>query len=209
MNIIKLYEEFKNTTLTKNNSEYNNYYSSNKDKNREDIVAWTTPGSQEKNFLLVEQNINSGESLLDYGCGIGDFLKYLEDHNKHLSDYMGVDINNNFIELAKESYPDNKFKTITKVEDVTGKWDNVCAIGVFTWFIEKEDFIDTINKLYDVCNKQVLITCLYDIKVNYESDNYWKYEYRYYNEDLFEELFPNYNFEYEFNRNTMVVKIIK
>lgn len=209
MTIIKLYEEFKKSTLNVNNSEYNQYYNSFKDYDRQEIVAWSTTGSQERNFSLVEKNINSGDSLLDYGCGIGDLLKYLEDNGKNLSDYIGLDINNKFIQFAKKSYPDNKFKKITKVEDITGKWDNVCVIGVFTWFIEKEDFINIIHKLYDVCNKQVLITCLYRENINFENDIYWKKQYRYYNEEIFENLFPEYNFEYEFDDYTMLVKIIK
>jgi len=209
MNIIKLYEEFKKSTLKVNNSEYNQYYNNHKNDDRNEIVAWSSPGSQERNFSLVEQNINSGESLLDYGCGIGDFLNYLDEHDKQLSNYIGLDINDKFIKMAKKSYPYNNFKKINKVEDVIGKWDNVCSIGVFTWFIEKEDFVNIIHKLYDVCNKQVLITCLYNPNVNYKDDNYWTKQYRYYNEELFENLFPNYNFEYEFNDNTMLVKIIK
>ena len=209
MNIIKLYEEFKKSTLNVNNREYNSYYKRHKNDYRDEIVAWSSPGSQEKNFSLVEKNINSGESLMDYGCGIGDLLKYLEDHNKQLSNYIGLDINNKFIRLAKKSYPDNNFKKINSVEDVTGEWDNVCSIGVFTWFIEKEDFINIIHKLYEVCNKQVLITCLYNTNVNYKDDNYWKKQYRSYNEELFENLFPEYDFEYDFIGNTMLVKIKK
>lgn len=105
---------------------------------------------------------------------------------------------------------DNNFQLIKNVNEIKGKWDSVCAIGVFTWFITKDDFIKTINKLYEVCNKQVLITCLYDYYVS-DSPSYWTSNYREYNEELFKELFPEFNIEFIHHNteNTMLVKIKK
>ena len=102
----------------------------------------------------------------------------------------------------------NNFQLIKNVNEIKGKWDSVCAIGVFTWFITKDDFIKTINKLYEVCNKQVLITCLYDYYVS-DSPSYWTSNYRKYNEELFKELFPEFNIEFIHHENTMLVKIKK
>lgn len=216
MKIIKQYEEFTYKTISINNTEYNTFFDRYKDKDRSSVVAWLLPGSQEKNFKMVRKHINNGDSLLDYGCGIGDFIKNLEDNNIVISDYMGVDINQNFINIAKETYPENNFKLITSVNDIQGKWDTVCAIGVFTWFITKEEFIQTIEKLYDSCNKQVLITVLngdtpYDYKDydDYDEDDFWNEEYRYYSKKLFKTLFPNFKFKFEYKDNTMLICITK
>lgn len=205
MNYIKLFEEFTEETLSKNNYEYDNYFRNA--KSRSNKVAWSEPRSQIKNFRLVSKFINENDSVLDYGCGIGDFIRYL-DKNKNISDYLGIDINSNFINMAKKDYPNNNFQLIKNVNEIKGKWDSVCAIGVFTWFITKDDFIKTINKLYEVCNKQVLITCLYDDCVS-DSPSYWTSNYKEYNEKLFEELFPEFNIEFIHHKNTMLVKINK
>lgn len=207
MNYIKLFEEFTEETLSKNNDEYDEYFRNS--KSRSNKVAWSEPRSQIKNFRLVSKLINENDSVLDYGCGIGDFIRYL-DKNKNISDYLGVDINSNFINMAKKDYPDNNFQLIKNVNEIKGRWDSVCAIGVFTWFITKDDFIKTINKLYEVCNKQVLITCLYDYYVS-DSPSYWTSNYREYNEELFKELFPEFNIEFIHHNteNTMLVKINK
>lgn len=202
---IKLYEEFTHDTINKNNFEYDNYLKYN--KNRSGMVAWTAPRSQIKNFNLVGKHIEKG-SVLDFGCGIGDFSKYLKSKNK-LSKYLGVDINPNFIDIAKNSYNLN-FKSITDVSEITGNYDYVCAIGVFTWFITRDDFINTINRLYYLCNKSVLITCLEGTNVLCDDEEwYWKSTYRYYNEELFNKLFPNYNITYNSSGNTLLVKINK
>lgn len=120
-----------------------------------------------------------------------------------------VDINRNYIEIASESYPDNKFKLIRSIDDIgEEKWNNICAIGVFTWYIDKEDFINIINKLYNSCNKNLLLTFLYRKNIKYD-DDFWNSKYRYYNEELFKTLFPNYNIQYELNstNSTLLVKI--
>lgn len=213
MKYIRFYEEFTEETLKTNNDTYNNYL--RKSSNRSGMVAWERPRSQDVNFRFITKYLNDNDSILDYGCGIGDFIKYLEKYKK-ISDYLGVDINDNFINMAKKDYPNNEFQLIKNVNEIKGKWDSVCAIGVFTWFITKNDFINTIHKLYEVCNKQVLITCLYDAfaydsKSNIREQSYWLSKYRQYNEELFTELFPDYNIEFIIHarQDMMLVKINK
>jgi SAM-dependent methyltransferase len=216
MKHLKTFEKFGAKTLKSNNNEYNDYYNNwrvyNDDdisRSRKDAVAWSG-NSQLVNFKLVSKYIKSGESILDYGCGIGDFSKYLKQKNINLSEYLGVDINPNFIEIAKKSYQNENFQLISKVRDIKKSMDNICAIGVFTWFITKKDFIDCINYLYELCNKQILITCLYDKNAIIN----WTSKYRYYNEDIFRKIFPQYNIEFDFSSDTessdtMLVRIIK
>lgn len=218
MKFIFLFEEFTDKTLKSNNKLYNQFYMDykNDDNERSSIVAWTAEGSQERNFKLVSKYIKNGETLLDYGCGVGDFIKYLKDHNITISNYLGVDINNNFIKLAKKTYIDYNFKVIKNIEDVNGKWDTVCAIGVFTWFITKEEFIETIYKLHQSCNKRLILTLLngdtpYDNDEFEDEDeeNYWNEEYKKYSLNLFKKLFSDFKFSHEINGTTLLIKFIK
>jgi ubiquinone/menaquinone biosynthesis C-methylase UbiE len=209
MKKLLLFEEFKENTLLKNISVYNDFLNKYKESDRSSIVAWEATDSQLKNFKLVSKYINNGDSILDYGCGIGDFISHLNTENIQISNYLGVDINKKYISIAKKSYKDYKFKLINNINDVNGNFDIVCAIGVFTWYIDKDDFIETINKLYDICNKEVLITCIHHNHYEYESEYYWESEYRKYNDQLFYDLFPNLNFKFDYSDGTMLVRIIK
>lgn len=193
-------------TVDLNVEIYNQHF---KKKDRQGKVAWESPGSQEKNFRYLYQYLNSGQSLLDYGCGLGDLIKFIEKKGLEI-DYTGVDINSNFISLAKETYPKNEFKLIKSPNEISGKWDVVCALGVFTYFITKEEFIETIYKLVSLCNDYVIITLLHS---SYEKndDNFWRSKYRRYSETIFEELFPDLNMEFNIigSFGDIIIKINK
>lgn len=213
------FEGCKLDTIHRNNSEYDKYFYSKKSDYKK--VAWGDYKNQLKNYKLVYKSINNNDSLLDFGCGLGDFLGFLTQMNITITNYLGVDINNNFIESAKNKYPNNDFKIINNVNDITGSWDVICAIGVFTWYIEKEEFIHTIKKLHSLCNKHVLITLLNNsyLKTPYNYKNYtledekkfWSKEYRHYDAELFSVLFPEFKDKliFEWVKNTILIKILK
>lgn len=206
-------ERFSPQTLKSNNKIYSKYLKKNKDNSRSSIVAWDEPNSQEKNFKLVSKYVSQNDSLLDYGCGIGDLITFLKSENKQIGNYLGVDINPEFIEIAEKSYPDNNFQLIKNIDELSGSFDIVCAVGVFTWFITKTDFIKTLHKLYEIANKQILITCLYDE----DADLYhrWTSNYNDYNEKMFKNLFPKWKIESEVIKDqygikgTILIRIIK
>lgn len=214
----RFFEEFTEDTLNRNNDEYNTYLHRRGEGSK---VAWTKPGSQERNFEMITKHIQDGDDLLDYGCGIGDLLSHLKKRKIQINDYLGVDINPNYIEIAKKKYKDREFKLISNIDQLSGNYDKVCAVGVFTWYISKEEFISTINKLYQMCNKEVLLTLLtntiYDTPYNkkdiskFDEDRYWSSEYRYYDSSLFLNLFPELSekFEFETRKSTLLIKIKK
>jgi cyclopropane fatty-acyl-phospholipid synthase-like methyltransferase len=213
MKHLRTYEKFDDSTLSKNNSEYLKYLNTNRDKRRSDIVAWSEPGSQVKNWNIISKHIKDGDSVLDFGCGIGDILNFFKRMSIKIGNYKGVDINPEFITLAKETYPNSEFQLIKNVEEIDGKYDVVCASGVFTWFITKTDFVKTITKLYNTANKEVLMTFIHN-DVKYDKDsyyyrNFWSKNYRTYNESIFEELFPDWELKFEVVKNTLLVRIIK
>jgi len=66
-------------------------------------------------------------SILDYGCGYGVLLGYL-DENFQNYDYTGYDSSKAMIEQAKKLYPDSKW--IFNIDDLM-KVDFLIASGVF------------------------------------------------------------------------------
>ncbi|MEL6534017.1 MAG: methyltransferase domain-containing protein [Bacteroidota bacterium] len=67
-------------------------------------AGWTSNEAQLLRFSVLEQLGDwNGKSILDMGCGFGDFLKYITPRWEP-SQYLGVDILPSFISQATENF---------------------------------------------------------------------------------------------------------
>jgi len=130
---------------------------------RPQAVRWTREGQfrRYEKFLEIIGNCN-GKSILDFGCGKGDFYGFLNEKNISVY-YCGIDINENLISLANKKYKDTKTKFIAIDIDETeiGKnFDIVIACGVFNLRIAgiEELLKQTLKKLFSIC-KESLHAC--------------------------------------------------
>ena len=55
-------------------------------------------------YGLIAQHIPPDESVLDFGCGRGDFERYYQQNYNKKLDYIGVDMNQPLIEAGKTLY---------------------------------------------------------------------------------------------------------
>ncbi len=102
------------------------------------IVFTEEYATKEETFLLPYLLKNKFASVLDLGCGNGRYSKVL---SSIITDYIGVDISNNFIQTLSEmndrknfSYyhsPAHKFKT-------TKKFDLILMVGLITYMNDDE-----------------------------------------------------------------------
>ncbi len=71
---------------------------------RPEALRWTPQGQLKRYHMLADiaapSELNNS-TVLDYGCGTGDFYRFLKRRNISVR-YTGVDINENFISLAKK-----------------------------------------------------------------------------------------------------------
>lgn len=195
-------------TIAKNNQIYTSLYDYHMSiadtRRRENAVGWLATGSQERNFLHVLPHLEEADRILDYGCGMGDFIPYIFSELEDF-DYVGVDINPKFIEDAKKRYSGFDFYNIQSTRQLVGEFDKIAIIGVFTWYISKEDFIKTIRHLYSICKKKIIITCISSSMQPHS----WTNTYRGYDEEIFKQLFPEMNIEFENKFPDLVVVINK
>ena len=71
-------------------------------------LFWSNKDVQELRFeVLAASGIQSGNSLLDIGCGFGDFSEYLMQKNISV-DYTGIDISKDLLEVGQQNYPQIK-----------------------------------------------------------------------------------------------------
>src|SRR5581483_12340535 len=71
--------------------------------------GWSIPDKQEnfEIFLEITELTDTpiqGARILDVGCGTGDLAGFLAD--KHIKEYVGIDIFEPAIEKAQEKYPE-------------------------------------------------------------------------------------------------------
>jgi len=69
-------------------------------------LYWSSREIQEIRFkVLAEVGIESGDSVLDVGCGFGDFKSWFESQGETL-DYIGVDLSPDLLIEARKRYPE-------------------------------------------------------------------------------------------------------
>ena len=75
-------------------------------KNGHLAVSWGSKESQTIRFrVLTEVGELSGKSILDVGCGTGDFYKFMSENGIFPKKYIGIDINPLMIAMAKKNTP--------------------------------------------------------------------------------------------------------
>lgn len=94
-------------------------------------------GSRESQYLrfsvLVEVGDLDGSRILDVGCGLADFLHYLQIRGI-VVEYTGIDINARAIRLARERFPHATFHNASlDAWSPDHAYDYVFASGLFTF----------------------------------------------------------------------------
>lgn len=95
-----------------------------------------TRGNWWKDLDFIKEHIPQNGKVLDFGCGNGRFLKFLEKINFN-GRYEGVDISEKLIQLAKIEYPAENFQTIEREDQLPfkgGEFDAVMTLAVFHHF---------------------------------------------------------------------------
>ena len=135
------------------------------------IVGFATRQEQFNAYGEVVSIIPQGSSILDFGCGRGDFfswhrITFNETNYYTLSDYLGVDANQVLIDTGNKIYNDINLKCID--------WNNLKEGDKKDWCInirsnnmrydtslETSDINyleSTISKMYDMCNQGLIIS---------------------------------------------------
>lgn len=112
---------------------------------RPEAVRWTAKGQKQHYESLLDIGDIHGKKVLDYGCGMGDFFGFLRDRGVGV-DYTGYDINEKLIALAKQKYPEGRFRVFDIERDVINEeFDLIFLCGVFNLKVAGLD--DTIRNV--------------------------------------------------------------
>jgi len=129
--------------------------------------------------ILRQSGIKTGDSVLDVGCGLGDFYNFLLSNGIEVN-YHGVDIVPEFIEKAKEKYPQSNFQVrdILKNPFNEDSFDYVVCSQVLNFKLTNEDNIQhtqNMLKKMKIFAKESVACDFLTSYVDYEEDHLFYY----------------------------------
>lgn len=120
-----------------------------------------------------------GKSILDLGCGLGDFYASLLDQEIEVN-YTGYDITEEFIELAGKRFPQAQFEVRDiQAQGIACKFDYIVSSQTFNNRLAHEDntvvMQDVLRICYSACNFGVAVDMLTSY-VDYREQHLFYYQ---------------------------------
>jgi len=145
-------------------------------------VDWN---GQESHYLRFNQlakviRTNSNFSILDYGCGYGSFIDFLNKNDFSQFEYIGFDISNDMLSNAKEQFKSEHLKFVNDIDSIA-KIDYTIASGLFNVKLDESEskWESYILKSLDIINDKSVKGFSFNVLTSY-SDTEYKKDYLYY-----------------------------
>ena len=150
------------------------------------VVGYHSEDEQHILYDFILSNFDpTTESVLDLGCGRGDFLRYVEETYQTDLKYHGIDMNKQLIDVAKELSPTNTF-TSTNWFSLDGNYaaDWVLNINSTTILYEPEgeDFDqtqalrNTVNKMMELADVGIVISLLSTVAIDAYDESFLTFD---------------------------------
>lgn len=125
------------------------------------LAGWSGSVSQRQRFLaLLRVSQFAGGSVVDYGCGPGDLLSYL-NARKINCNYLGLDMRSDMIDMATQ-YHGAHFERIEYDKVDFAPVDYVFANGIFQFVDDDKPtyVLELLSKMFMQCKRCLAVTFL-------------------------------------------------
>lgn len=113
--------------------------------------------------VLSEVGLQTGDKVLDLGCGFGDFYSYLISKKINV-EYAGYDINSELIKIAQQKHPGIEFQVVDILIEDFPVFDFIVSSSAFNLRLLRDnnyEFIESIlKKCYEHANVGVAVDFL-------------------------------------------------
>ncbi len=112
----------------------------------------------QKEIDFICSKLNNDARILDVGCAIGDYPKYLTEKCNNNFDVIGIDSSKNMIEVARQNAPKAKFYVmdIRKLDFSKETFDAIICFATLI-HVNDNECIKVLNKFDKILKKQGLI----------------------------------------------------
>jgi len=140
------------------------YFEDRLEKNLENykIVGYGSKESQIIRYRVATEIGNlRGKSILDYGCGLGDLIEYLEKRGISI-EYTGYDVSEKIIERARKLHPNHSFEVRDLMKELPSqKFSYVFAIGLNVRIADNVGFIkELVRRMFQIAEEGVFVSVL-------------------------------------------------
>jgi SAM-dependent methyltransferase len=140
-------------------------------------LGWRDRAQQELRFgIIAGIDDLDGKSVLDVGCGFGDFYDYLVANGKQAR-YVGVDISPKLLAVARERHPGMRFEERDiLIEPMAERFDYVVESGIFNHRLKSnEEFTRSmLAAMFDLSRLGLAANMMSD-HVDYKDDHLYYY----------------------------------
>jgi len=145
-------------------------------------VDWPNALDAETRYRVMLEVIRPSDeakvSLLDFGCGAGHLLEYLQHHERSDIDYIGLDVSSKFVDLCRQKFPGHQFlcADVLRGERSLPEVDYVVMNGVFTEkrslpFDEMFDYFrEVLRRVYPLARRGIAFNAM-SKHVDWERDD--------------------------------------
>lgn len=118
-------------------------------------------GIKNDHLKILDRHIGIRDKVLDAGCGYGRAFELVKASPKFGGSYTGVDLSEDFIKIAKESYPEGNFihGNLKQLPFEDGQFDIVFCISVMIMVVQNLGWFeweDIQNELLRVSKRGIL-----------------------------------------------------
>ena len=127
-------------------------------------VHWNSKYTQYKRFEMLTKFIKKEivtSSIVDAGCGFGEYYNYLIKNNKKPKSYIGIDCEQYMIDVSKKRHPFLKFEQTDILNDELQQADYYIASGSLN-ILDFDDVKQFITKCFNASNKGFIFNFLKD-----------------------------------------------
>lgn len=143
-------------------------------------VGWGSRADQWLRFAVLSRGIDfNGKSILDVGCGLGDFVAFLDANGQSGYSYTGIDLSPKLIAEATSRFGGEQrtFKVADILTDPVGSFDIVICSGALSFRLDDNLALAErmIARMFELARGSICVNFL-SSRVDYQLEKNFHFE---------------------------------